>query len=139
MRKGYRKLFTHLVFPEPPDGLFEKIMRRIREEQRFLVLKRRFVIFSIGLAGSTAVFSFAFRIVQADIYESGFLHFLFLLFSDFEIVITYWKSFTMSLLETIPIMSLAIFFITVFVFLVSLKFWARDLKLIFTPKQLTTI
>ena len=45
MRKDYEKLFTHLETPEPPAGLFAKIMARIHEEERLLSIKRRFFSF----------------------------------------------------------------------------------------------
>lgn len=139
MKKDYEEIFSHLKPPEPPAGLFEKIIFRIRREQRLLTLKRRLMIFSFGMVISLAVFIPAFKMVQTEISESGFLQFFSLLFSDFGIITTYWRNFVLTLLETIPAMSLALLFATIFIFLESLKFWARDIKLIFRPKQLTNI
>jgi len=131
MRKDYEKLFTHLISPEPPVGLFEKIMLRIREERRLLTIKRRLAVFSIGTVLSAAAFIPIFKSFQTELYKSGFLQFLSLAFSDFGIVASYWRNFAMSLLETIPAMNLAMFFATIFVFLGSLKFLTKDIKLVF--------
>lgn len=139
MHKDYKKLFTHLEPMEPPVGLFNRVMNRIREEKQLIILKRRIMIFSVGLLASVAMFIPVFRWVQADLTQSGFLQFFSLVFSDFKIVITYWQNFSMSLLETVPAVSLAILFATVFAFLELLKFWTRDIKLIFKSKQLINI
>ena len=125
--------------PKPPKGLYESIMNRIREERRISVLRRRIILFCLGFVVSAAAFVPAFRWLQTDLSNSGFLQFFSLLFSDFKIVATYWQSFLMSLLETVPAISLAVFLAAVFVFLESLNFLAKNIKFIFSPKQLANI
>lgn len=139
MRKDLEKLFFHLNPAEPSAGLFEKIMRRIWEEQRISAIKQRVAVFSVIMLASMAAFIPAFKLFQTDLLESGFLQFLSLILSDFGTMITYWHSFTMSLLETIPATSLAVLFIVVFAFLGSFKLWIKDIKFIFMPKQLINI
>jgi ABC-type phosphate/phosphonate transport system permease subunit len=136
MHKNYEKLFAHLKPLEPPEGLFEKIVYCLREEQRFLNVKRRLVIFSIGLIGSVAAFIPVFKMVRTEFVESGFIQFFSLLFSDFGIVISYWQNFAMTLLETLPITSLILLLAVVLVFLESLKSLVKNIKIIFTSKQL---
>ena len=132
MHKDYEQLFIHLNSPEPPNDLFPKIMQRIhREERGLLTLRRRIAIFSIGLIGSMAAFIPVFKMVQAGFFGSGFINFILLLFSDFEIIATYWQNFAMSLLETLPVMSLIMLLAIIFIFLESLKFLVRDMKLAF--------
>ncbi len=126
----------YMVKIELPEGILERIMVRIHAEQRFLTFKRRLAIFSFGLIGSGIAFIPTFKMVQAGFAESGFLQFFSLFFSDFGIVAVYWQSFTMSLLETLPVMSLAIFLAVIFIFLESLRFLARDIKFIFSPRTL---
>ena len=121
---------------ELPEGILERIMVRIKAEQRFLTFKRRLAIFSVGLVGSGIAFVPVFRMVRVSFAESGFLQFFSLLFSDFGIVAAYWQSFTMSLLESLPVMSLAIFLAVILIFLESLRFLARDIKFVFSPKTL---
>ena len=136
MLKDYEKLFTHLKPAEPPAGLFEKIMWRIQEERRLLVLKRRIAIFSAGLVGSVAAFVPVFRMVQTEIIDSGFWQFFSLVFSDFKIVTTYWQSFAMSLLERFPAISLVLFLACLLVFAELLRFLLRDIKkLVLITKQ----
>jgi ABC-type phosphate/phosphonate transport system permease subunit len=121
---------------ELPEGIFERIMTRIRTERRILTFKRRLAILSVGFVGSSTAFIPAFKLLHSNLVESGFLQFFSLLFSDFGIITGYWKEFSMSLLETLPAASLAIFLAVVFVFLGSLKFLAKDIKLLFSPPKL---
>jgi len=135
MRKEYEKLFSHFTTIEPSEGLLDKIMERIKREKRLLAVKRRLVLFSLSLIASAVAFTPVFNLVQTDLSESGFLQFLSLAFSDFGIVVTYWQTFIMSLLETIPAISLAIFLGVVLTFLESLKLLARDIKIIYGHQQ----
>jgi ABC-type spermidine/putrescine transport system permease subunit I len=113
---------------EAPEGLLDKILARIHGEKRLLGVKRRLAVFSIGAAGSAAAFIPVFKMAQLEISNSGFLQFFSLLFSDFGAVAVYWHSFTLSLLETLPAMSLAVFLAITLLFLESLKFLAKDIK-----------
>ena len=116
------------------EKLFEKIMRRIGEEQRFAA-KRRLMFISLGAVISLAVLVPVFNLTRTNLVESGFLQFLSLAFSDFGIIAVYWQNFAMSLLETVPAISLAMFFAVIFAFLGSLKLLARDLKIIYGLQQ----
>lgn len=129
-------VFINMARIEMPEGIFGRIMARIHTEQRILTFKRRLAIFSVGLIGSGIAFVPAFRMVRLSLIGSGFLQFFSLLFSDFGTVAAYWQSFVMSLLETLPAMSLAVFLAVVFVFLESLRFLARDIKFVFIPNKL---
>ena len=112
---------------EPPIGLLEIIVMRVHKEERILVL-RRFVFFSLLFIGSTAAFIPSFNMLGADFKNSGFLSFFSLLFSDFSIVTTYWKSFILTLLETLPFVSIALFLAVLLTFLESARFLSRDVK-----------
>ena len=137
MRKDYEKLFSRLEPLKPPEELFGKIMERIHRQERLAALRKRLIIFSIGLAGSLAAFVPALRLMQQSLAESGFAQFFSLIFSDFGIVLTYWQNFALTLLESLPALSIAVFLVTIFVFLESLKFLVRDTKAIFTITQTT--
>jgi hypothetical protein len=113
----------------PPFGLLDKILKRIHKEERLLVL-RRVIIFSIILLASAVGFFPAFNMLAADLNQSGFLRFLSLTFSDFPIVTTYWQSFVMILLESLPALSLALFLAILLAFLQSIKSLTRDVKII---------
>ena len=112
---------------EPPSGLYEKIIKRIHREERVLVLRKIF-IFSTTLIASVAGFFPALKMFSGDLYQSGFLHFSSLAFSDFSTVATYWQSFAIILLETLPAVSLALFLAVVLLFLQSIKSLSKNIK-----------
>lgn len=117
------------TYIEPPKGLLENILKRIRKEERLLVL-RRVIIFSITLTGSAFGFLPTFKMLLSDFSQSGFLRFFSLIFSDFSVVITYWQNFAIILLETLPAVSLALFLAVLLAFLQSIKSLTRDVKII---------
>ena len=114
---------------EPPKGLLGKIIKRIHKEERLLVF-RKVTIFSITLAISLLAFVPTFKILISDFSQSGFINFFSLIFSDFSAVATYWKSFTMILLETLPTVSLALFLAVVLLLLQSVKSLTKNIKII---------
>lgn len=122
MRKDYEKLFTHLALPEPPEDLLNKIMKRIRQEQRPRALKWRFAFFVAMLFGSVIAAIPSFQSARSVLAASGFVQFLSLLFSDTGTVMMYWDSFAAALLESLPIMSITILLAIALTFLKSLKY-----------------
>jgi hypothetical protein len=114
---------------EPPKDLLEKIFKRIHKEERILVLKRTF-IFSSTLVISLLAFTPTLKILLSDFSQTGFINFLSLAFSDFAIVISHWQSFAIVLLETLPVISLALFLAVVLTFLQSLKSLTKNIKII---------
>jgi ABC-type spermidine/putrescine transport system permease subunit I len=79
-----------------------------------MLFSATFVVSLIGLFPS-------YNMLLSDFNQSGFLQFFSLTFSDFSIVATYWKSFTMTLLQTLPALSLALFLAVLLTFLQSIK------------------
>ncbi|HBH46479.1 MAG: hypothetical protein A2445_03975 [Candidatus Jacksonbacteria bacterium RIFOXYC2_FULL_44_29] len=130
MRPDYEQLFTHLTPPEPPAGLLGKVMNRIYQAKRLQNIKRRVFVFSMITLGSVLAFISSAKMLHSGLTQSGFTQFFSLLFSDFQIVITNWQNYSLSLLETLPIMSLILFVGITLIFLEALKFLIRDLKLI---------
>lgn len=130
----YETLFFHIKHPEPPAGLFEKIMRRIDAEQKLFSARRRIFIFSIGLVGSVIALVPTFQMARTALVESGFTQFFSLIFSDSGVIASYWRNFALTLLEVLPAGVIALFLVSVFVFLGSLKFLARDIEIIFHPR-----
>ncbi|MFA5133753.1 MAG: hypothetical protein WC459_03045 [Patescibacteria group bacterium] len=116
-------------FSKLPDGLLNKVLSRIKTEEK-LAKRRRFVLFSFIFAGSLAAIFPAFNMLREGLSESGFIQFFSLIFSDFEIVSLYWRNFIWALLETLPFAGSAVFLTAVFVSLGSLKFLVRDAKFV---------
>ncbi len=128
MKKQSKKNFVQLLSPEPSADLFDRIWRRIHREKDFLILRRRVVVFSVGLMGSTLALVPTTRLMQSELAGSGLMTMLSLFFSDLDIVMLYWQSFALAILESLPIVSLLVFFSLVFISLGLLKFLSGDAK-----------
>jgi len=135
MRKDYEKLFTNLTPKAPPSGLFGKIISRIQRERQFLTMRNRLIVLSLGVVASFLAFIPAFNAVQSDFAQSGIMNFVSLLSYDFMAVIAVWNDFALSILESLPIVSITIFFTVTFVFLLSVKILMQDISSIFTKKS----
>jgi hypothetical protein len=114
---------------EPPTNLFDDILKRIHKEERLLILKR-FFLFSTILIFSGIGFLPTLKMLISDFNQSGFIYFASLIFSDFSITILYWKNFLIILLEVLPAISISLVLFFTFIFLQSLKFLAKDIKII---------
>lgn len=134
--KNYGKLFAHIKPPDPSEDLFDKIMFRIHREERLVIVKRKIALFSMGLIGSGIGFVPAFNMVWNGFSESGFFKFLSLIGSDTGIVMAYWQSFAMFLLESLPVVGLIALLAAALVFLESLKLLVKNLNIVYSNKQL---
>lgn len=129
MRKDYEKLFAHLESPEPPKKLLDRIMSRIHQKRTIWTFWR-LAFFAVALFSSVAALVPFFRLAQTSLVESGFTEIFSLIFVDVGTVITYWNSFLIALLESLPVISIVLFLAVVFVFLKSLQYAARDIKIV---------
>lgn len=111
----------------PHKGLLKRVLQCINKKQRLFII-RRVIAFSLALVISLLAFFPAFRMLSQNIFDSGFIYFASLIFSDFSIVIIHWKIFTLTLLETLPIISLILFLIVLFLFLESVKYLSKNIK-----------
>jgi len=113
---------------EPPHGLFDKIINRIHREQRLLIL-RRIVVFSVLFLGSLIAIVPSFNTLSLNMEQTGFLKFSALIFSDFSLVMAYWKNFSLAVLETLPAVSLVILVAVLLILLQSLKSLIKNIKI----------
>lgn len=106
---------------DPPEDLFPRIIARITTlEKRAAMIRARFFVATTIL--STIAMSISFRYAWESFAQSSFLTYAALLASDGGALIMYWREFTYSLLESMPLASVTLFLISVFILLLSLKF-----------------
>lgn len=129
MNKGCENFLGHFNCHNPPKDLLDRIFFRINKEQRKRVLRARIAAF--GSLSIVAVFAMVFSLgeLQAEISQSGFSYFISILFSDFWSISVYWKEFAISLIESMPIFGMAGVLGAIFLFLASLKVFAKDIHL----------
>lgn len=130
MRQNHEKEPVHQKTPNAPTGLLNAIMERIKEEQRLLTIRRRITLFSLAAAASFAVCIPALNTTKAELAQSGIAQFLSLALSDPGTVFMLWSDFALSVLESIPVLSIAVSLAAAFTFLISLKALAHAIGII---------
>jgi ABC-type multidrug transport system fused ATPase/permease subunit len=127
MTKNFSKLSEKSInfhCPELPDSLFDKVMSRIDQEKRLMIVKRKLTFLALSFLLAITACLPVLKLLWQEMNQSGFAQYLLLLFSDFGSIRNYWQDFILTLLETMPAASLAF---TLLVWLVIL--WL--LRLIF--------
>ncbi|MEI6480220.1 MAG: hypothetical protein WCO12_01725 [bacterium] len=109
MSKHYNKeLFEKLFTQEPPKELSGLILAKIMIEQ-----KKRAQLSFAGqsiLAGSSCVALYEAGIaLWHNITQTGFYEYVSFAFSDPTLLVQYWKEFTLSLVESLPLIALIAF------------------------------
>lgn len=119
MEEKLKKVF-HSAYNHPKCRLSDDVWFLIkhRDDKR---IKNRTILYSIF--GILSLFAFAFFVVilVEQFKNSGFFEYLSLLLSDGALLLTYWKEFLFSLIESIPVMNLSLSFLMLFVFFFSIK------------------
>ncbi|MDO8555206.1 MAG: hypothetical protein Q7R75_01420 [bacterium] len=111
---------------EPPENLYGNILAKIEFE------KKRIARVKLAIFGITAlVFVFAlipiYKYTAQEFYNSGFLEYLSVLFSDGNIAAAYWKEMLLSLAESLPLFSLTATLSVVFVITGSIKLALKNI------------
>jgi len=112
---------------KPPKELRGKILFSINKEET----RRAKVYFFVSITTTLAsVFGliFSVRYMIQSFYQSSFGSFISLIFSDPNIMVSYWKELSMSLLETLPILGITISLIAVGALLVSIRTLVKNTR-----------
>ena len=104
---------------EPSLELKNKIWNKILLRNKRIVYFKLISFSFVGIA-SLAGFIPMFKILINDFAQSGFYEYFSLAFSNGGIFSVYWKEFAFSLAESLPTMNIALLFILLFIFFLSL-------------------
>jgi len=130
MRKDYEKLFTNLDPKEPPVGLFDRIILAIKREQELRHTKRLlFGFLSLLLISLVATpISGAMLVTRVD--DSGILYFISTAVSDFGIFLAMWQDFSLAILESLPLMGMVAFAISLGISVFTLRLFLHEKRLL---------
>ncbi|MFH1170360.1 MAG: hypothetical protein V1704_02275 [Candidatus Vogelbacteria bacterium] len=97
------------------------------------MVRRRFVLRGLLALGAFGSVIWSLFLVGLAITESGFYSYLSLFISDSGLALTYWRELTLTLVESIPLLT-----ITVFLGLAAFFFWIMpraidDAQLVLLP------
>ncbi|MDD5050690.1 MAG: hypothetical protein PHV93_03035 [Candidatus Pacebacteria bacterium] len=130
--KTYRNLFNNLSEKTPPQGLCLSIIKKVRSIQSRNA-KIRFTLSSIvTLVSLGGIFESILKLIESS-NQSGFSQYFSLIFSDSTLFFSYWKEFGLSLVESLPLVSLVFLLGIVVVFLWSGARALKDARRTFLP------
>ena len=109
MRKDFEKHFSHLEPAEPLAGLFDRIILAIRREQELRHTRRLVLGFFSLLIVSLAAILFSWTILINQIENSGISYFFSAAVNDFGIFLALWQDFGLAILESLPLMVMIAF------------------------------
>jgi len=119
--------------------LLDSIMGRIEHQKKCKIFKIRIALLGVFSFAIFIALIPALRELQSEILQSGVLQFMSLLLSDSAIIITYWKEFMFSVLESLPIFGTIMVLGLVAILASSVKIIYGDINLIFIPKLKTNV
>ena len=120
MNNNFKKLFTTFSKVEPSKNLLDRIMNRIERQER-IAASRKIMFFGTALVASFIALIPAFQFVASSIAESGVGTFFSLIFSDLNNMVDNLSQFGLTIIESIPVMSIVLFLSIALVFLFALK------------------
>lgn len=112
---------------EPDFGLKEKIIHKIEKEAK---KKAVFTFIFAGFTSLTSVLAMIYSLVLIvkDYYSSGLSEYISLVFSDSSILLSFWKEFTLSVVESLPFITITLTLTSVWIFIWSLKYMFSNFR-----------
>lgn len=104
----------------PPPFLNAQIMSAIAQKRRFYAFIRLGICSLFSLCSSVGLV-LVLRVEWSGIAQSEAAQLLSLLFSDFSIIAEYWREYAISLLESLPLISMIL--IAFFIWATSALLW----------------
>jgi hypothetical protein len=120
-----KPLFT-LAPVSPRSGLLQQVLFAVQEKQRMSRLWRFRTAVVLGIASIAALVPAGIALADA-FATSHFGAYASLVFSDSAVAVSYWKEIGLSLLESLPVMTLAITLALVGLLLYSVRAMVRAL------------
>jgi hypothetical protein len=121
MKDNYQRLFSSLSALPLPEGANIRIMERIaRLEQRVVILRRS--LFFLLASFFAAAFVPATTALVGEFSDSSFLSYVSLLASDRDIALSFSQEFFLSLVESLPLMTITLVLSLIFIFLAAMEF-----------------
>jgi hypothetical protein len=124
MDKDFKDIANSLTNVEPPKYLKQAVFVRIEaEKMRMIALKRLFFRIGFVISGISSIAAVA--IFGKEILSSEFFSLASLSFSDVNTVMAMWQDYLMSLLETLPTVTIAATLLPIFVLLLLIREYGK--------------
>lgn len=107
----------------PREGLEKRILSAVLAVKN-REMKRRLIVSYVGIVSSLGVLAYTSLTFGRTLLESDFWNIVSLVFSDLTLAVNYWNDFLLSLLETVPALSVASVLLPIFIFFMFLNMYA---------------
>jgi hypothetical protein len=124
MIQNLQKIFKKIENIEPSRGLEEKILKAIAMENSQKVAKK-LMFARMGLAASLGALVYTLFVFGKTFLESDFWNLAKLVFSDTGIIAKNFSNFSVSLLETLPIVEISAMLVPVFAVMMMLSWYFK--------------
>jgi hypothetical protein len=124
MTQNIKNLFKNLQDLEPSQLLEEKILKAIAFKKS-LEIRKKLMFARAGLVASFGAFFYMFFIFGKSFLESDFFNLIKLVFSDTGIIITHLGEFSISLLETLPVIEIFAMLVPVFILAMMFSYYFK--------------
>lgn len=102
------------------------LLQIVKEEGR---RAKNYLLASFATAAASIVgFIFAAQYVTQAISQTSFYRYFSLLFSDSDIVLSYWRQFTLSLVESLPFFAVTLVLVAIVVLMVSIRVFTNNAR-----------
>jgi hypothetical protein len=105
---------------QPQADLYDRIIKKIDSEEKLKILKRRLILESLSLLIWVVVFIPLMLKLLSDLASSGIIQFLSLLTTDFNVIMVNIGDYVLSLIESMPALSLSLTLATLLIFMFNL-------------------
>ncbi len=106
---------------DPPKGLFDKIILVIKQEQEIRQTRRILFSFLFLFIASLIATPVSWTILVNQAGRSGITYFIATAASDLGTFFVLWQDFSLAILESLPIMGVVLFIISVSLVLFTLR------------------
>lgn len=125
MQNKLTKIFARAKY-EPERGLEQNVWNTIVKRNKKITQIKLWVFSLTGAASFVGIIP-AFKIMLADLTQSGFYEYMSLAFSNSNVVLSYSKELLLSISESLPATSIALSLSLMFIFFLSLKYIAKQI------------
>lgn len=124
MDSEIKDILNNISDVKPPKGLKQAVFKRI-ELEKLKSLSRKKMYLRLGFVASGLSSVVTSVVLGKEIMSSEFYSLVLLIFSDIQTVAILWQSYVLSLLETLPTVSIAVTLLPVFIFMTLLRQYGK--------------
>jgi hypothetical protein len=126
MRHKLTAIFQKVKYESDPN-LTERVWHTIVMCDKHIT---RLKLWAFALIGFTSLVGLApaLRTLLSDLAQSGFYEYFSLIFSDSELILSYWKELFFSLAESLPTISIILTLSLLFICFLSLRYLMKQIS-----------